>query len=265
MLDEGMLTGSRLEVRFRIMPFDAKINAYPQNRRRTLDETAHGVLFDLDNTLIDREAAFVRLASHFYEERLRNVTTATRDDVVAKMVRWDEDGFVARDEMFARWIGEWPEAGLEMELLLPWYRSEMKRHVQPDEGVNAFLANLNEYRVPWGIVTNGTTATQHIACEAAGLDQLAPFIIVSEAAGYTGYKKPDPRIFRDALNMTGLASPELVMFVGDNPRADIDGAKRYGMQTAWVRRGRQFPDDVQPPDYVIDHVAELQDIVCLSA
>ncbi len=262
MLDSGILTGFGLAVRFRIMPFDAKINACPQNRRRTLDETAHGVLFDLDNTLIDREAAFVRLASHFYEERLRNVTTATRDEAVAKMVRWDQDGYVARDEMFARWIGEWPEAELEPELMLPWYRSEMKRHVQPDEDVNAFLANLNEHRVPWGIVTNGTTATQHIACEAAGLDQLAPFIIVSEAAGY---KKPDPRIFRDALNMTGLTSPGQVLFVGDNPRADIGGAKRYGMQTAWVRRGRQFSDDVQPPDYVIDHVAELQDIVCLSA
>ena len=65
-----------------------------------------------------------------------------------------------------------------------------------------------------GIVTNGSTTGQHVACKAAGLDQLAPFIIVSEAAGY---KKPDPRIFRDALELTGLASPEQVMFVGDNP------------------------------------------------
>ena len=47
------------------------------------------------------------------------------------------------------------------------------------------------------------------------------------------------------------------MFVGDNPRADIDGAKRFGMKTAWVRRGRQFPDDLQPPDYTVDHVSEL--------
>ena len=224
-----------------------------------MTKTVQGVLFDLDNTLIDREAAFIRFASHFYNSRLRNATSMTRDEAVAKMVCWDQDGYVDRHAMFARWVNEWPEAGLKPELLLPWYRSEMKQHVQPDLDNNRLLGDLNRRRVPWGIVTNGTTATQHITCEAAGIDKLAPFIIVSEAAGY---KKPDPRIFRDALNMTGLTSPGQVLFVGDNPRADIDGAKRFGMQTAWVRRGLQFPDDLQPPDYVIDHVSELSNMAC---
>lgn len=228
----------------------------------TLDKSVHGFLFDLDNTLIDREGAFVRFASRFYEERLRNATTITRDEAVAKMVFWDQDGYIAREKMFAQWVDEWPEAGLEPERLLPYYRSEMKQHVQPDAANNRLLADLNRRGVPWGIVTNGNTASQHIACRAAGLDQLAPFIIVSEAAGY---KKPDPRIFRDALNMTGLTSPEKVMFVGDNPRADIDGAKRFGMKTAWVKRGRQFPDGLQKPDHVIDHVAELINMPVIPA
>lgn len=223
----------------------------------TLDKTVHGLLFDLDNTLIDREAAFVRFATCFYEERLRNATLMTREEVVARMVRWDRDGYADRAEMFAKWADEWLEAGLEPEQLLPWYRLEMKKHVEPDADINGLLTNLNKHRVPWGIVTNGNTTGQHVACRAAGLDQLAPFIIVSEAAGY---KKPDPRIFRDALELTGLASPEQVMFVGDNPRADIDGAKRFGMKTAWVRRGRRFPDDLQPPDYIVDHVSELTNI-----
>ena len=223
-----------------------------------MDKTVQGVLFDLDNTLIDREAAFFRFATCFYEERLRNVTSMTQDDAVAKMVLWDYDGYADRAEMFAKWAEEWPEAGLDPEQLVPWYRLEMKQHVEPDSEINGLLAELNEHRVPWGIVTNGSTTGQHVACKAACLDQLAPFIIVSEAAGY---KKPDPRIFSDALEMTGLTSPEQVMFVGDNPRADIDGAKRFGMKAAWVRRGRDFPDDLQPPDYVVDHVAELQDVV----
>ncbi len=223
-----------------------------------MDKPIHGFLFDLDNTLIDREAAFIRFASHFYEQHLRNATTMSREEVVARMVHWDQDGYVDREIMFTQWLKEWPEAGLEPDRLLPYYRSEMKQHVQPDADNNRLLADLNRQAAPWGIVTNGKTATQHIACQAAGLDQLAPFIIVSEAAGYA---KPDPRIFQDALNLTGLASPEQVMFVGDNPRADIDGAKRFGMKTAWVRRGRQFPDDLLPPDHIVDHAAELRGIV----
>ena len=221
---------------------------------KTSDKSVHGLLFDLDNTLIDREGAFVRFASFFYEEHLRGATAMTREEAVARMVRWDRDGYADREGMFVRWVEEWPEVALATEWLLSWYRLEMPRHVKPDAGVNGLLANLNERRVPWGIVTNGNTTPQHGTCRAAGLDQIAPFIVVSEEAGYA---KPDPRIFRDAFNLTGLASPEQVVFVGDNPRTDIDGAKRFGMKTAWVRRGRRFPDDLQPPDHVIDHVAEL--------
>ena len=228
-----------------------------RNRRSQLVDNIRGLLFDLDNTLIDREAAFLRFATRFYEERLRDATSMTRDEVVAKMELWDEDGYVDRTAMFSKWANEWPEAGLDPERLVPWYRLEMKQHVEADSDTNALLSDLNERRVPWGIVTNGSTTGQHVACQAAGLDQLAPFIIVSETVGY---KKPDPRIFRDALNRTGLSSPEDVLFVGDNPLADIDGAKRFGMKAAWVRRGRRFPDDLRPPDYIVDHVSELADI-----
>ena len=230
--------------------------------RERLVKTVRGLLFDLDNTLIDREGAFVRFASCFYTQRLGSATSMTQDEAVAKMVLWDRDGYGDRMAMFAKWSDEWPEAGLDPEQLLPWYRLEMKKHVLPDADINGFLTDLNEHRVPWGIVTNGSTTGQHVACRAAGLDQLAPFIIVSEAAGY---KKPDPRIFRDALDQTGLSSPEHVLFVGDNPRADVDGAKRFGMKATWVRRGRQFPDDLQSPDYIVDHVAELRDVVRVSA
>ena len=37
------------------------------------------------------------------------------------------------------------------------------------------------------------------------------------------------------------------------------------MKAAWVRRGRQFPDDLQQPDYIVDHVAELTDIPIIPA
>ena len=220
----------------------------------------HGLVFDLDNTLLDREATFMRVAKNFYDDHLRTAASVTRDDAVTMMVRWDGDGYADRNAMRMRLLREWPEAGLDMVSLEKWYRSAMVRQVEPDAEVNELLAQLNDQRVPWGIVTNGVS-TQHGKCKAAGLDQLAPFIIVSEEAGY---HKPDPRIFRDALEATGLATPEQVMFIGDNPLADIDGAKRFGMKAAWVRRGRQYPKGLQPPDHIIDRVTEVRDIVSLT-
>jgi putative hydrolase of the HAD superfamily len=220
-----------------------------------------GLLFDLDNTLLDREAAFFRVARAFHGEHLRGEASATRDDAVATMVRWDEDGYANREAILSRWLTKWPDTGLTMGSLTKWYRSTMKQKVQPDTAVNGFLAELNERGVPWGIVTNGRTS-QRGKCRAAGLEQLAPFTIVSEEAGY---RKPDPRIFRDALEATGLREPQQAMFVGDNPLADIDGAKRFGMKTAWIRRGRRYPSGLHPPDHVIDRVTDLPDIVGIQS
>ena len=222
-----------------------------------MDAAVDGLIFDLDNTLLDRQAVFLRVAGGFYEEFLRGATTVSRDVAVGKMVEWDGDGYASKDEMFRLWHNEWPEAGLDMESLTKWYRSEMERQVRPDPEVNGYLAYLNDRQSPWGIVTNGPMSQRRM-CRAAGLDELAPFIIVSEEAGYA---KPDPRIFRDAMVAIGLTRPERVMFVGDNPVADIDGAKRFGMKAAWIRRGRRYPADLPPPDYVVDFVTEVRHVV----
>ena len=219
-----------------------------------------GLVFDLDNTLLDREATFIRVAKNFYDDHLHTAASVTRDDTVTMMVRWDGDGYADRNAMRMRLLSEWPEAGLDMVSLEKWYRSAMVRQVEPDAEVNELLARLNDQGVAWGIVTNGAS-TQHGKCKAAGLDELAPFIIVS---GEVGYHKPDQRIFRDALEATGLKAPEQIMFIGDNPLADIDGAKRFGMKAAWVRRGRQYPKGLQPPDHIIDRVIEVRDIVSLT-
>ena len=216
------------------------------------------MIFDLDNTLLDREALFLRVAEAFYDEYLAARDSVTRDEAVELMVRWDEDGYGDRQAMRRRWLSEWPDTGLDDESLATWYGSAMDRLVEPDAEVNALLTQLNERRMPWGIVTNGDSSRQRGKCRGAGLDRLAPFIIVS---GEMGYEKPDPRIFRDALEASGLTAPERVLFVGDNPTADVDGAKRFGMQAAWIRRRRDYPAGLRAPDHVIDRVTEVRSIL----
>ena len=72
-----------------------------------------------------------------------------------------------------------------------------------------------------------------------------------------------PRIFRDALDQLGVRDADAVMFVGDNPVADIDGAKRFGMRAAWVRRGRQYPAELARPDHIVDKLTELRAVLDL--
>ena len=235
------------------------------NRQLHKGLTVDGLAFDLDNTLFNFDRAFAGVARDFYEQHLRETMSVTRTDAMAMMIRWDDELHAVtqyvpnlKERRFVRWLSEWPDTGLDTASLTRWYDGAMDRRTRPDPEVNRFLAQLNERQVPWGIVTNGPSEMQRHKCQAVGLDRIAPFIIVSEEVGYA---KPDPRIFRDALKATGLARGEQVMFVGDNPVTDIDGARRFGMRTAWVRRGREFPADLHPPDHMVDSVLEVQPLL----
>ena len=218
------------------------------------------IIFDLDGTLLDRNAVFIKVACDFYDQHLQNHAPHTRDEAVAMMVEWDGDGYTNREWMRSQWLKQWPESGLDMQSLETWYRAAMVRNIQPDPEIIDYLTTLNLRQMPWGIVTNGPL-TQRDKCRAAGLEQIAPFIIVSAEVGFW---KPDPRIFRAALDAASLGNPENVIFIGDNPVADIDGAKRFGMKAAWLHMDRKYPPELLPPDYNIDSVLDIQTIVDMN-
>ena len=102
----------------------------------------HGLVSDLDNTLLDREAAFIRVAEEFCNKHLRAVASVTREEAITMMVRWDADGYASREGMLKQWLSEWPGIGMSLESLTRWYRSAMERQVEPDHEVNEFLAQL---------------------------------------------------------------------------------------------------------------------------
>src|SRR5205823_1453047 len=71
-----------------------------------------------------------------------------------------------------------------------------------------------------------------------------------------GTRKPDPRIFRDALGKLGI-EPGDAVFVGDRLLDDIDGAKRLGMRAVLTREFRREEDPSVHPDAVIERIEEL--------
>jgi FMN phosphatase YigB (HAD superfamily) len=124
-------------------------------------------------------------------------------------------------------------------------------------GAMDFIDWMNSSSVNWGVVTNGDQF-QHQKAEATGIDTKAPFVLASKLFGVD---KPEPQVFVEAvrlLDVEGLETEE-ILFVGDNPYTDIIGAHGVGMKTAWVRMGREYPNDAPAPDFIIDHVAELKE------
>jgi HAD superfamily hydrolase (TIGR01509 family) len=80
------------------------------------------------------------------------------------------------------------------------------------------------------------------------------FVLVSEAV--QAYK-PDPRVFRRALEQLGL-QPHEVLHVGDSDIDDVKGAKAAGLRVAWLNRtGRHARPEVSAPDHEIRDLTEL--------
>jgi FMN hydrolase / 5-amino-6-(5-phospho-D-ribitylamino)uracil phosphatase len=90
-----------------------------------------------------------------------------------------------------------------------------------------------------------------------GVIGLAQFFEHSVAAREAGAAKPDRRIFDSLLDRAGL-EPGQVAYVGDDPQADVEGARSAGMHAVWMDRfGRAWPDGLAPPAYRVRDLGEL--------
>lgn len=92
-------------------------------------------------------------------------------------------------------------------------------------------AALLGMRLRLGVVSNGPTTVPDLLAHAGLLDF---FEVVVTSQG-EGMEKPDPRIFRAALERMGL-SPAEVVYAGDLPEVDVLGARAAGMRGILVDR-----------------------------
>lgn len=117
-----------------------------------------------------------------------------------------------------------------------------------------------------GLVTNGPRDLQmaklerarpHHCASATGtvrlLDLLDPIVI----SGEVGFHKPNPALFRVALERCGVG-PSQAVYVGDSQRRDLCGATAAGIQTVWVNRtGAALLPGVPPPAAQISCLEQL--------
>jgi haloacid dehalogenase superfamily, subfamily IA, variant 1 with third motif having Dx(3-4)D or Dx(3-4)E len=226
---------------------------------RGAEAAIKAVLFDLDNTLHDRDAAFLRWAEGFAAARL-GLTPATpaHAEAVAWLVARDDGGYGRKVPLFAdlrrRHANLFPET---VEEMVDAFHDALIAETHIEEETRALLARLTTAGIPFGIVTNGT-ARQQRKIAHRGLDRLTGCVLISDVFGA---QKPDPSIFLAAAERLGIrpdAFPS-VLFVGDHPEYDVLGAGRVSMKTAWLRRGRDWPAALadSPPDVCLDALADL--------
>jgi putative hydrolase of the HAD superfamily len=123
-----------------------------------------------------------------------------------------------------------------------------RNEVTPYEETLPALAHLRP-RFRLATLSNGNADLARIG--------MAQHFEVSLNAGGLGYAKPDPRAYLALTDALTLA-PDEIVFVGDEPQADVVGPRAAGMHTVWVNRGRgAWPDGLPAADATVTHIGEL--------
>ena len=132
------------------------------------------------------------------------------------------------------------------------YRAELET-LYPD-APDALCALCGKYRL--GVIANQLSGLEG-RLSALGI---RPFFSLVVSSWEAGVMKPDPALFRLALEKAGCA-PEEALMAGDRLDNDVFPAKALGMRTVWVRRGfgaLQCPrSPAYAPDRTVDSLSGL--------
>lgn len=101
------------------------------------------------------------------------------------------------------------------------------------------------------IITNGFTEVQHIKLEKS---KLAPYFNTVTSSEEVGVKKPNPKVFKRALEKANVVAQNTVM-IGDTFEADILGAEGVGMDTIFFNYRNEIPKNGYK---VVDFLLEIK-------
>ena len=244
------------------------------------------VCFDFDSTLLDNSGfrATVRhtcatiAARHpsLEAERLLTANTEVWDAYWPSIERqWELGGISGAEVSLEGWRRTLRAAGCEDASIEEIAREagEVQRahrgatvRLFPD--ARGILEAVTRAGIPLALITNAASDAQRISLGRHDIERYFRAIVIS---GEHGVAKPDPAIFRIALDRLGLSPEELshprnVWHVGDNPHTDVAGAKAAGLTAIWLNRKRlPLPTTALHPDHEIHSLTELSGLLGLEA
>jgi HAD superfamily hydrolase (TIGR01549 family) len=214
-------------------------------------------LFDLDDTLIDRRAAFNAWAEEFVAAQ------GLDHGALTFLVMADADHSGPMDGFFAMVCETFDLATPPGHVWLQ-YRRRMPQLVScRAEDVDA-LRQLRRDGWRIGIATNGMADTQVGKIRSTGLDGLVDAWCISDEVGI---RKPDPEIFRLAVTRCGGNPDRGGWMVGDSLVLDVAGGRAAGLRTIWLqpkRRPESWSFVGPAPDFAVDSVAEAVQVLLAS-
>jgi len=236
----------------------AGIRSPPPLTAGVMPPMIEAVLFDLDETLTDRGASLAKYAALFHREFAGLIGPMNLREIEATFVALDERGYRPREEVYAGiadqlpWASA-PNTGAIREHWRTWFPSSAVARV----GSHETLVALAAADIRLGVVTNGSVLGQSAKIAHLGIGQYFSTVVISEAAGC---EKPDPRIFRYALEEIGCLAAA-TLFVGDHPVNDVIGSAEAGLVSVWFEGIHAWPSPHPVPERRIRALPEVLEFI----
>jgi len=225
------------------------------------------VLFDLDDTLFDRDGTqgplldviMQALPDLFAGIDRREAANAFYVADAAGMNEFDAGASEeiirsTRSRTFLRML-ELPEEYADRVVEL--YLDNYARVGKPVDGARDLLAKLAD-RYKLGLVSNGYSLMQRRKLNAMGVAELFDCVVLSSEFGRS---KPAPEIFHHAAAQLSC-KPEACLYVGNSYEHDMVGARDAGMQICWFNpRGVRLTRGNKKPVYEIASLNGLKRIL----
>jgi len=186
------------------------------------------VIFDLDQTLLDRDQSLLNFVRWQCRGMLRPYVK-DEEKFIARFIELDSNGTVWKDNVYKTLLDEFNIQAWSSVELLSVYENCFCGFSIPREGVREALLDISQ-SCKIGLISNGMSPFQERNFRGLGLFSLFQSVIVSQAVNL---RKPDARIFQMGCEELGVEPSETV-YVGDNPIADIKGARDAGLFTVFI-------------------------------
>lgn len=209
------------------------------------------LMLDLDNTLVDRDAAFREAVADFLAAH------GLPPDDLAWLMSVDASGYTPKPAV-AEVMTERYGGTVTGDAVRTFLDRGAADRVTLTEPTRAALAKAVAAGWTCVIVTNGRVAQQELKIRRTGLDAIVHGWVISESAGH---KKPAPEIFHAAAAEVG-ASLRSSWVVGDSAHADIRGATGVDARSVWVSNGRPWTEPAFRPTHIaVDAASAIHHVI----
>ena len=217
------------------------------------------VVFDLDNTLID-----------FMGAKLSSCNASIDAMIAAGLKISRKKGMKILFELYSRYGIEYNRifqkfllqttGKIDMKILsaaIVAYRTVQANYHKPYKGIYVVLEKLKSRGYKLAILSDAPALKAWIRLTEMGVQNYFDAVVTFSD---TRKRKPHELPFKAVLRKLRL-QPAEILFVGDQPQRDIQGARSMGMKTALADYGMQpgFRKYLKEnkPDYVLNNVKDI--------